>query len=67
MELEAKQKERWETASKEGGPALEQIKAFNQMLSSALERVNELKDEVEERRAKTGISQLFVCLLFCSS
>lgn len=34
---------------------MEKIKRFNQMLTGALERVNELKEEVEERRTKTGV------------
>lgn len=58
IELEEKQRERWEAAGKDGGPSLEKINGFNQMLSSALERVNELKEEVEERRTKTGELQL---------
>ena len=38
---------------------MEKINGFNQMLSSALERVNELKEEVEERRTKTGNPKAF--------
>ena len=57
LELEGKQKERWELAEKEGGPTLDKIKAFNQMLSGAMTRVNEVKEELEERRTKTGTSE----------
>jgi flagellar hook-basal body complex protein FliE len=52
--LEEKQRERWEEAGRDGGPGMEKVASFNQMLSGALERVNELKEEVEERRTRTG-------------
>lgn len=55
LDLERKQRERWEVAGKEGVVSAAKIKSFNQMLSNALERVNELKDVVEERRTKTGM------------
>ena len=55
LDLERKQRERWEEAEKEGVATAEKIKSFNQTLSSALDRVNELKEEVEERRTRTGI------------
>ena len=60
MELEAKQREQWKAATgKDGGPTIDKVKEFNQMLSSVLERVNELKEEVEERRTKTGMLVCF--------
>ena len=54
LDLERKQRERWEESEKEGVATSEKIKSFNQMLTSALDRVNELKEEVEERRARPG-------------
>ncbi len=62
LDLERKQRERWEESEKEGVATTEKIKRFNQMLTSALDRVNELKEEVEERRTRTGV---FVCLCIC--
>ena len=52
LELEAKQKERWSTANskEEEEGSLNEIKKFNQMLSTALEYVR----EEEERKFKTG-------------
>lgn len=54
LELEAKQKERWSEARK-SNVTEEQIKSYNKMLSSSLERITELKDEVEEKRTRTGV------------
>ena len=68
LDLERKQKERWEEADKEGVATAEKIKSFNQMLSNALDRVNELKEEVEERRTRTGMCGWEgVCLVVCTS
>jgi len=52
LELEGKQKERWSASSSKVAPEkkMEEIKSFNQMLSTALEHVR----EVEERKSKTG-------------
>lgn len=57
LELESKQKERWEAAGTEGAVSADKIKNFNLILSRSLERVNELREEVEERRTRTELVQ----------
>ncbi len=55
LELESKQRERWEMCRKEGGAvSVEDIEKFNRVLSSALERVNGLKEKMDERKTRAG-------------
>lgn len=53
LDLEERQRDLGEEARR-GGPQKEEIGRFNEILSVALDRVNEAREELEEQRAKAG-------------
>ena len=55
LDLEAKQKELVEQVSEKGAEISAEIKKFNEMLSSSLERVTEVREELDDQKSKTGI------------
>lgn len=56
LDLEAKQKELTEEAASKGPEISSEIKKFNEMLSSGIERVTELKEEIDEQKSRTGMN-----------
>lgn len=56
LDLEARQQELEEEVKGKGDSLKEDIKNFNKMIVSALDRVNEAREELEEQRAKAGLS-----------
>ena len=54
LDLEAKQKELAEQISEKGAEISAEIKKFNEMLSSSLERVTEVREELDDQKSKTG-------------
>ena len=54
LDLEAKQKELVEQVSEKGAEISAEIKKFNEMLSSSLERVTEVREELDDQKSKTG-------------
>lgn len=56
LDLEARQRELVEEVRRKGDSLKEEIRQFNEMVSTALDRVGEAKEELEEQRAKAGVS-----------
>lgn len=54
LDLEAKQKELAEQVANKGAEFSSEVKKFNEMLSSGIERVTEVREELEEQKSKTG-------------
>ena len=54
LDLEAKQKELAERVTDKGAEVSAEIKKFNEMLSSSLERVTEVREELDDQKSKTG-------------
>ena len=54
LDLEAKQKELAEQVCEKGAEISAEIKKFNEMLSSSLERVTEVREELDDQKSKTG-------------
>ena len=54
LDLEAKQKELAEQIADKGAEISAEIKKFNEMLSSSLERVTEMREELDDQKSKTG-------------
>lgn len=57
LDLEARQRELVEEVRRKGDGLKEEIRQFNEMVSTALDRVGEAKEELEEQRAKAGVSR----------
>lgn len=57
LDLEARQQELEEEVKGKGDSLKEDIKNFNKMIESALDRVNEAREELDEQRAKAGLSR----------
>ena len=55
LDLEAKQKELAERVTEKGAEISAEIKKFNEMLSSSLERVTEVREELDDQKSKTGM------------
>jgi hypothetical protein len=55
LDLEAKQKELADQITEKGAEIGAEIKKFNDMLSSSLERVTEVREELDDQKSKTGI------------
>lgn len=64
LDLEAKQKELSEQVASKGAEFSSEVKKFNEMLSSGIERVTEVREELEEQKSKTGL--IFGCQQQCS-
>ena len=56
LDLEARQQELEEQVKGRGEGLKEDIKTFNKMIESTLDRVNEAREELEEQRAKAGLT-----------
>ena len=56
LDLEARQQELEEKVKGRGEGLKVDIKNFNKMIESALDRVNEAREELEEQRAKAGLT-----------
>ena len=54
LDLEAKQKELSEQVASKGAEFSSEVKKFNEMLSSGIDRVTEVREELEEQKSKTG-------------
>ena len=54
LDLEAKQKEVTEQVASKGAELSGEIKKFNEMLSSGIDRVTEMREELEEQKTRTG-------------
>ena len=54
LDLEGKQKELMEQVTDKGAEVSSEIKKFNDMLSSSLERVTEVREELDDQKSKTG-------------
>lgn len=54
LDLEAKQKELAEEIGSKGAEFSSEVKKFNDMLGNAIERVSEVREELEEQKSKTG-------------
>ena len=66
LDLEAKQKELAEQVTNKGTEISAEIKKFNEMLSSSLERVTEIREEVDDQKSKTGMkSQTVMAQVGC--
>ena len=57
LDLEARQQELEEKVKERGEGLKEDIKNFNKMIENTLDRVNEAREELEEQRAKAGLTQ----------
>jgi len=57
LDLEARQRELVEEVRRKGDSLKEEIRQFNEMVSTALDRVGEAKEELEEQRAKAEVTQ----------
>ena len=55
LDLEAKQKELAEQVTKKGAEVSTEIKKFNEMLTNSLDRVTEVRDELDDQKSKTGV------------
>ena len=55
LDLEAKQKELSEQVASKGAEFGSEVKKFNEMLSSGIERVTEVREELDEQKSKTGL------------
>lgn len=55
LDLEAKQKELAEQVADKGAEISAEIKKFNDMLSNSLERVTEVREELDDQKSKTGM------------
>ena len=56
LDLEARQQELEEKVKERGEGLKEDIKNFNKMIENTLDRVNEAREELEEQRAKAGLT-----------
>ena len=66
LDLEAKQKELAEQVTDKGTEISAEIKKFNEMLSSSLERVTEVREEVDDQKSKAGMkSQTVMAQVGC--
>ena len=57
LDLEARQQELEEKVKERGEGMKEDIKNFNKMIENTLDRVNEAREELEEQRAKAGLTR----------
>ena len=57
LDLEARQQELEEKVKERGEGLKEDIKNFNKMIENTLDRVNEAREELEEQRAKAGLTR----------
>ena len=67
LDLEARQQELEEEVKGKGDSLKEDIKNFNKMIESALDRVNEAREELDEQRAKAGLSCDLVTVVLCQT
>ena len=54
LDLEAKQKELEDHVACKGAELSGEVKKFNEMLSSGIDRVTEMREELEEQKTRTG-------------
>lgn len=54
LDLEAKQKELEDHVASKGAELSGEVKKFNEMLSSGIDRVTEMREELEEQKTRTG-------------
>ena len=55
LDLESRQQELAEQVASKGEELSAEVKKFNDMLTNGIERVTEVREELEEQKTKTGI------------